>query len=62
MLLYLIEHVRPDSANATQELSKVNDGASLAVSHELLYVIKYMVDIKNFGLRFEPSGNKKPER
>ena len=59
MLLFLDEHSSPDIANSTHALSKVNDDANLAVLFEMHCVIKYMLDITNFGLKLEPLCNKK---
>ena len=53
-LLYLIKHLRPNIVNWTQELSKVNDNVSPAVFHELLQMIKYVLDTNSFGLKLEP--------
>ena len=38
MLLYLLNHLQPNIANATRGLSKVNDGAYPGVHKLLLYV------------------------
>ena len=57
MLLYLTKHSCHDLANATRELSKANDGANPAAYKELLCVIKYILNTKNFGLKIEPTGN-----
>ena len=54
MLLFLIKHSRPDIANCTRELSKVLDGATESAYKEMLRVIKFVIDTKNWGLRFEP--------
>ena len=54
MLLFLIKHSRPDIANSTRELSKVLDGATESAYKEMLRVIKFVVDTKNWGLCFEP--------
>ena len=57
MLLYLVEHSRPDIANVTRELSKANNGANPAAYKELLRVIKYVVKTENLGLRLKRTGN-----
>ena len=51
MLLYLVKRLHPDLANMTRELSKANDGANPAAYKELLHEIKYVIDMKNLGLR-----------
>ena len=56
-LLYLVKHLHPDLANATRELSKVNDNANTAAYKELLGVIRYVTDMKNLGLKIEPMEN-----
>jgi len=53
-LLYLVKHSRPDIANAVRELSKVLDCASDASMKELLRVVKYVLDTKNYGLKIAP--------
>ena len=45
------------SFNTTRELSKVNDSSNHAAYKELLLAIKYVVDMKNLGLKIEPMGN-----
>ena len=55
MLLYLVKHLRQDIANAVSESSIVLDGVYPAASKEMQRVIKYMLDIRQYGLRFEPS-------
>ena len=55
MLLFLVKHSRPD-ANATRELSKANDGANSVAFKELLHVIEFILNLKNFGLKLEPTG------
>ena len=57
MLLNLVKHSCLDLANATRELSKVNDSANPAEYKELIHVIKYVTDMMNFGLKIEPMGN-----
>ena len=57
MLLYLVKHSCPNLANATRKLTKVNDDANPAVYKEVLYVIKYVLDTKNLGLKIKPMGN-----
>ena len=57
MLPYLVKHLRPDLANATGELSKVNDGANPAAYKELPHVVKYILDMEMVGFKIEPMGN-----
>ena len=57
MLLYLVKHLCPNHANVTRELSKANNGANPAAYKKLLCVIKYVLDMKNLGLKIEPKGN-----
>ena len=54
MLLYLVQHLCPNLANATRELLKVNDGANSAAYKELLCVIRFVLDMKNLGLKIKP--------
>ena len=54
MLLYLVKHSRPDISNAVRELTKIMDGATEAAYKEMLRVIKYVMDTKEWGLKFEP--------
>ena len=54
MLLYLVKHSRPDIANATRELSKSMDGATMLGYLELLRVIKYVLDTEGYGLKLKP--------
>ena len=53
MLLFLVKYSRPDIANAVRELSKVNDGATKAHQKELLRLIKFVVDTKDWMLKYE---------
>ena len=55
MLLYLVKHTRPDLTNATRELTKVMDGATQAAMKELLRVLKFAIDTKEYGLKVKPS-------
>ena len=58
-ILYIVKHSKPDSANATWELSKVMDGANPATLLEMDCMIKYALYIKNLKLMIEPNENKK---
>ena len=53
MLLYLVKFSRPDISNAVRELSKANDGATMAHFKELLRCIKFVLDTKNRMLFYE---------
>lgn len=53
MLLFLVKYSRPDIANAVRELSKVNDGTMKAHQKELLRLIKFVVDTKDWMLKYE---------
>ena len=56
-LLYLVKHSRPDISNAVRELSKVLDGPSEAAFKEMLRVVKYVLDTKNYALKIHPKWN-----
>ena len=58
MFLYLTKLSSPNIANLTLKQSKVNDGANPAVFNEFLCLIKYVLDIKHFGLKLRPLGKK----
>ena len=47
----------PDIANSTRKLPKANDGVNTAMFKELLCLIKFVLDTKNFGLKLKPNGN-----
>jgi hypothetical protein len=51
MLLSLIEYSRPDLANVVRELSKCMDAASHAAYKEMLRVMKFVVDTKQYYLK-----------
>jgi hypothetical protein len=51
MLLYLVKHSRPDIANAVRELSKCMTGAKTAAFKELMLVIKFVLDTREYGLK-----------
>jgi hypothetical protein len=55
MLLYLTKYSRPDISNVVRELSKCMDGATIGTYLELLRVIKFVLDTKNFGLKIRPN-------
>jgi hypothetical protein len=54
MLMYLVKHSRPDIANATQELTKVLDGATDAHWNAMMRIIKYVFDTKMYSLKLQP--------
>jgi hypothetical protein len=57
MLLYLTKYSRPDLCNIVRELSKCMDGASVGTYLELLRVIKFVLDTKNYCLKISPKFN-----
>jgi hypothetical protein len=59
MLLYLVEHLRPDLSNCIRELSKVMDGATTIQWNELLRVIKFASGTKETGLRMDLTNDEK---
>ena len=50
MLLYPVKYLGPLIANVTWELSKVNDGAHQEAILGMCCIIKYVLNIRNFGL------------
>jgi hypothetical protein len=54
MLLYLIKYSRTDLANVVRELSKCMDGANLATYEEMLRVVKFVLDTKDYCLKLNP--------
>jgi hypothetical protein len=54
MLLYLTKYSRPDLCNVVRELSRCMDKATMGTYLEMLRVIKFVIDTKNFGLRVQP--------
>jgi hypothetical protein len=53
MLLYRVKHPRPNITNVVRELSKVMDGATLAAIKEMKRVIKFVLDMRHYGLKIE---------
>ena len=51
--LYLVQHSRPDIANAVRELSKVLDATTPTAFKEMKRIIKYVLDTKKLGLKIE---------
>jgi hypothetical protein len=54
MLLYLIKCSRPDLSNAVRELSKCMDRATYGTYQEMLRIVKYVLDTKNYCLKIQP--------
>jgi hypothetical protein len=54
MLLYLMKYSRPDLANVVRELSKCMYGANLAAYKEMLRVVKFVLDTKDYCLKLNP--------
>jgi hypothetical protein len=54
MLLYLIKYSRPDLCNVFKELAKFMDKATKGTYLEMLRVVKFVIDTKNFCLRIKP--------
>ncbi len=59
ILLYLVKRTRPDIVNAVCKCTKVLDGATTYAYHEMLHIIKYLLDTKDYGLRSVPTYKKK---
>ena len=55
--MFLVKYSRPDIANSVRELSKANDGATEKYFQGLLRTIKYVLDSREKGLRYETSMN-----
>mmetsp|Transcript_23925 Transcript_23925/g.36370 ORF Transcript_23925/g.36370 Transcript_23925/m.36370 type:complete len:136 (+) Transcript_23925:1421-1828(+) len=53
MLLYLVKHSRPDISNPVRELSKAITKASSTQYSEMLRIMKYVDQTKNFGLKMK---------
>ena len=54
MLLYLVKHSRPEIANPVRELSRTLDGANQAQYKEMLRIIRFVLDTKEYGLSMTP--------
>jgi hypothetical protein len=54
MLLFLIKYSRPVLANVVRELSKCMDAASHAAFKEMLRMMKFVVDTKEYCLKMQP--------
>ena len=55
MLLYLVNHLRPDIANAVREMSKMFDKPTMAAVKEMHRCIKFVLDTAGFGLKIHPT-------
>jgi hypothetical protein len=53
MLLYLVEHSRPDIVNGVWELSKTRSGVTPKVMQEVKRMIKYVLDTKDLALKIK---------
>jgi hypothetical protein len=53
-LLYLIKYSRPDLVNVVRELSTCMDGSNLAAYKEMLRVVKFVLDTKDYCLKLNP--------
>ena len=62
MLLYLVKHSRPNTANSVQELSKAADGAIKYHWQKLLRNIKFVLDTELLALKMKPNQREKPNR
>ena len=51
MLFYLVKHLRPNIADRTQELLKLNDGTNPPEVCELPCVIRHVFNTKDLGLK-----------
>ena len=49
-----MKHTRPDIANAVRELSKMLDCTTPAANKEMFWIIKYVLDTNDYGLKIEP--------
>ena len=58
MSLFLIKHSRPDIAKAVLKCTKVLDGATKYAFCEMLCIIKYVLDTKDYRLMIDPTYKK----
>ena len=56
-LLLWLTKTRPDICNAVRELTKVNGKATKEAMDEMKRIIKFVLDTKDIGLKFEPKLN-----
>jgi Reverse transcriptase (RNA-dependent DNA polymerase) len=54
-LLQFVKHSCPDIANPVRELSKCMDKATEAAYKEMLRIVKFVLDTRNFGLFLRPT-------
>jgi hypothetical protein len=59
MLLYLTKYSRPDLCNDVRELAKCMDKATKGTYLEMLRLVKFVIDTKNFCLRIRPEFKEK---
>jgi hypothetical protein len=59
MLLFLIKYSMRDLANVVRELSKCMDGASHAAYKEMLRVMKFVMNTKQYCLKMQPKDEEK---
>jgi hypothetical protein len=54
MLLNITKYSRPDLCNVVRELAKCMDKVTKGTYLEMLRVVKFVIDTKNFFLRIKP--------
>ena len=59
MILFLTKHSRPDICNIVREVSKCIDKAAMRTYQEMLRVVKFVIDTKNFVSKFVQTPNLK---
>jgi hypothetical protein len=55
----LIKYSRPDISNAVRELSKCMDRATYGTYQEMLWIVKFVLDTKNYCLKIQPNFDSK---
>ena len=53
-LLQFVKHSRPDISNPVRELSKCMDSATEGAFKEMCRVVKFVLDTREYGLKFKP--------
>ena len=53
-LLLWLSKTRPDICNAIRELTKVNGKATKEAMDEMKRIMKFVLDTKDIGMKFEP--------
>ena len=53
----MVNKKRPAICNAVRELTKVNGKATEDAMNEMKRIIKFIIDTKDIGLKFEPKFN-----